>query len=66
MELKAELWHLTQNAKKHLSPKNPGSMFPADYVMTVLDGFAVILTIAEKPGMLPTQTAHGHLGLMAQ
>ena len=66
MESKAELWRRTQNAKKHLLPKSLGSAFPADYVMTAPDGFAVILSIAEKPGMSPTRMAHGYLDPMAQ
>jgi len=34
--------------------------------MTAPDGFAVILSIAEKPGMSPTRMAHGYLDPMAQ
>ena len=48
MGSKVELWCLTQNAKKHPLPKNLGSAFPADYAMTVPDGFAVIINIAEN------------------
>ena len=66
MESKAELWRRTQNAKKYILPMSLGSAFPVDYVMTAPDGFAVILSIAEKPGMSPTQMAHGYLGLTVQ
>ena len=66
MESKAELWRRTQNAKKHLLPMSLGSAFPVDYVMTAPDGFAVILSIAEIPGMSPTRMAHGYLDLTVQ